>query len=1130
MAGLAALVSRRGVIKGQITRILSYTQGERNNLEVSQIKNRKNRLKELFESFDEIQSSIEEENGLTEEGETYRAEIEELYYNTMANCEKIIKEMEPPENTNHAHINRETFNNSVNNSNQVPSINSSLTPSVKLAALKIPKFTGSYEEWATFSDIFTALVHENDTISDIQKFFYLRSSLGGDAEKSLQCLETSAENYRTAWKTLISRYNNKKVLIQNHTRALYGLSVITSETSVQLRELIDGINGHINALQMLGQQPKAWGSLLIHLITIKLDKGSLREWETISQKNDISTVETLLEFLQNRFLVLEAIESSNGISTQAVGSNIQKKWPNRSSAHVATNEVKCYNCSGAHTIYRCPSFIAMSVNDRIKKISDLKLCKICLRSHPDVKCQARRCAKCSRPHNSLLHFTKTNNFNSENNSGTSNMPATNNKSSEQPNTNAALSTSLSAHASKVETTASILLATAVVKVYNKIGKSTTCRVLLDTGSQNNFITEEVCQFLDLKRTKISCSIAGIGQSLQRSSYAVCAIIESLTSDYKSNFEFLVLPKLTNKIPLTRVDTSNINVPKNIQLADPQFYKPQKIDIILGAAIFFELLGNGRIQPEGKGVFFQETRFGYIISGQVSYTAERVDSSIMSLVACTNQDDGIRLEEKISKFWQSEEILPEKSYSLEEKMCQRHFDNTVKRNEDGRFTVCLPFRDSVLKLGESKDIALRRFIALERRLNANESLKNDYVKFMEEYQDLGHMSPVDLYDVNRHYFLPHHPVIKTDSVTTKLRVVFDGTCQTTSKLSLNDVLLKGPVIQEELVTLLARFRTHKYVLTADVKQMYRQVQIEETHRDYQLILWRPDTRKKVQIYRLNTVTYGTVPASFLATGCLHKLAEQEQANYPSAATVIKNDFYMDDLLTGSNTISDAILLRDNIISILRKGGFELRKWAASDPVLLEGISRTDSIEKNLILDLDNGPTKVLGLMWNPKTDVLQYKVIPYEDGVKINKRKILSDIASIYDPLGLIGPIITQAKLFLRVLFCEKYEWDESLPEELENEWITYRIKLYALKELVIPRSLINDNNIAEIQIHGFSDASMKAYKLRSMLVFKSNIYNWKNRYSTNRFKITYCTIENIIVATFRAKRRSIIVSFSRQNY
>jgi len=1063
----AVLVNRRGVLKGQMTRILSYTLGERGSLEVNQIKSRKDRLKELFDAFEEVQSSIEEESGVSEDSENYRIEVENVYYKAIANCEKIIKEEELEHSISYPRANSEIQSNSQSNNNA----NGSQVAPVKLAALQIPKFTGLYSEWATFYDIFTAFVHNNKDISEIQKFFYLREALEGDAEKCLQCLGTTAENYRIAWQTLVSRYNNKKVLIQNHTKALYGLPAVTSESSFQLRQLIDGLNGHINALQMLGQQPKLWGSLLIHLITIKLDKECLREWETVSEKNEISTAEKLLEFLQNRFLVLEAIESSNSDIVQQVSSTVTKRWPNKSTAHVSTNEIKCFNCAGAHTIYRCPSFLALSVNDRIKKIDALKLCKICLRSHPNIKCQSRRCAKCSRPHNSLLHLMKADNLKKKNFATTTSESSTNNTLTEKSNVNVTETASISAHASKVDTCTTVLLATAIVKVYNKDGKSMKCRVLLDTGSQNNFMSEEVCQILKLRRSKISCAIVGIGQSQQESSSVVCATIESLGSNYKSTFEFLVLPKLT-VIPLMYIDTSNMNVPKNIQLADPQYYKPQKIDIILGASVFFEVLGTDRIQPVKNGVFFQETHFGYIISGQVPSAKNNPSTSIMSFVACT---DMLRLEEKVSRFWQSEEISPEKSYSLEEKLCRQHFDSTVRRQEDGRFTVCLPFRESVTKLGESLDIALRRFLALERKLNANESLKKDYVKFMEEYQSLGHMSPVDSYDTKKHYFLPHHAVIKNDSATTKLRVVFDGTCRTTSNLSLNDVLLKGPVIQEELVTLLARFRTHKYVITADIKQMYRQVLIDEKHRDYQLILWRPSTNEKIQIYRLNTITYGTVPASFLATGCLYKLAEEELINHPGAAEIIQNDFYMDDLLSGANTIQDTIRIRDDVINILRKGGFELRKWAANYPILLEGILGSNSNEKNLIMELDNGPTKILGLIWNPKEDLLQYKVTPYESGSVINKRKILSDIASIYDPLGLIGPIITRAKLFLRTLFCKKYDWDESLPEAIKDEWITYRTNLYSLRQVNIPRSLIIDDGIKEIQVHGFSDASIEAY-------------------------------------------------------
>jgi len=128
-----------------------------------------------------------------------------------------------------------------------------------------------------------------------------------------------------------------------------------------------------------------------------------------------------------------------------------------------------------------------------------------------------------------------------------------------------------------------------------------------------------------------------------------------------------------------------------------------------------------------------------------------------------------------------------------------------------------------------------------------------------------------------------------------------------------------------------------------------------------------------------------------------------------------------------------------------------------------------------LELDNGSTKILALIWNPSEDVLKYKVLPYDKNTVISKKKILSDIASIYDPLELIGPFLSQVKLFLCMLFCEKYEWDSALPADIEQQWITYRTNLHALNNVTIPRSVIRGDNVVEIQVHRFSDASVEAY-------------------------------------------------------
>ncbi|XP_076384171.1 uncharacterized protein LOC143262190 [Megalopta genalis] len=185
--------------------------------------------------------------------------------------------------------------------------------------------------------------------------------------------------------------------------------------------------------------------------------------------------------------------------------------------------------------------------------------------------------------------------------------------------------------------------------------------------------------------------------------------------------------------------------------------------------------------------------------------------------------------------------------------------------------------------------------------------------MKEYLTLGHMSTTKPQNANG-FYLPHHAVIKTSSSTTKVRVVFDGSAKSSSGLSLNDALNTGPTIQDDIFALLIRFRLHTYVLTGDIEKMYRQVLIRPEDRRYQRVLWRNE-RNEIADYELNTVTFGLCSAPFLAIRSIHQLADDEQADFPRAATTIRRDLYVDDLLTGANTHEEAKNLRDEIMELL-----------------------------------------------------------------------------------------------------------------------------------------------------------------------------------------------------------------------
>lgn len=138
----------------------------------------------------------------------------------------------------------------------------------------------------------------------------------------------------------------------------------------------------------------------------------------------------------------------------------------------------------------------------------------------------------------------------------------------------------------------------------------------------------------------------------------------------------------------------------------------------------------------------------------------------------------------------------------------------------------------------------------------------YIQFLQEYVNLGHMRLLKN-DDGSGYYLPHHAILKQDSLTTKLGGMFDGSASTSTGLSLNNTLMKGPIIQDDLLSIIMRFRTYNYVLTADIEKMYRQVNVQEQDTKFQKILWRSNSDDPVDTYTLQTVTYGATSAPFLA---------------------------------------------------------------------------------------------------------------------------------------------------------------------------------------------------------------------------------------------------------------------------
>ncbi|XP_048487283.1 uncharacterized protein LOC105396586 isoform X3 [Plutella xylostella] len=361
---------------------------------------------------------------------------------------------------------------------------------VRLPKINLPYFDGSINQWLEFRDTYLSLIHNNNSINDINKFHYLRASLKNTAALIIQSLDFRAENYAIAWQLLSDRYDNERLLINNHLNDLFNVKPIASESSSALRNIIDSTNKNLRALASLGQPTDHWDTLIIHIMSNKLDSNTMRQWE--EQKNTMNSFPSLqlfLKFISDRADLLDTLHTNKTnnntitfqnktIPTKHIQKNnyIQKSQP---------NSMICPMCKNNHYLFTCQQFRNLSVIDRIQRVSQYPVCKNCLRpGHADSNCTLTHCKYCKLKHNTLLH----------------------NHSSDIPSDH---TVSLSTNIEPASTSNShkhVLLSTAMVKVTARDGSLRTARVLLDNGSTTNYVTQDLFSKLELDGRHVSSTV------------------------------------------------------------------------------------------------------------------------------------------------------------------------------------------------------------------------------------------------------------------------------------------------------------------------------------------------------------------------------------------------------------------------------------------------------------------------------------------------------------------------------------------------------------------------------------------------------------------------------------------------
>ncbi|XP_073964611.1 uncharacterized protein [Choristoneura fumiferana] len=934
--------------------------------------------------------------------------------------------------------------------------------------LDIPIFSGNYQQWVSFKDLFCEAVHNNPSLSSAQKMQFLKGKLRGEAERLIQHLQISSENYQASWEILNHRYHNQKLIFTSHMNTLMNIPVMQHSSAVQIKRLHDVIKECLNAIKNLGVQIDTWDPILIHILSQKLDAETHKDYmESLQRPRDLPEMSDFLLFLENKFTAMESLrrKQENGQKPiMSVPTNTAKPErshfrPYHSSNKAISQPSQCVkniklNCaicnSNEHRIYYCGRFLEMSPSVKRQTIAKLNFCNNCLFSHNGKPCTSNnRCRECNGNHNTILHDA----FARHSNMTPGHVPY------KVPPTACTEKTNL--HVAQQDEIQETLLATALIQVWGADAVPRIMRAIIDQGSQISLITEHAAQILGLPRQKCNGVITGVGSKDTTCKAKLNINCSSMSEDYSFTVETFIMRSLTRSLPHATFRKPNWDYLHKIKLADPDFNISRPIDILLGVDIYSNILLEGLRRANNLAPIAQQTRLGWILCGKT-----QTQCTYQCNIVLNNMED-------IQRFWQIEDISESDGHAIEDSQCIQFYKSTTTRRDDGRYEVRLPLKPMIQDLGESKHKAIAQFMQLERKFNKNKDIAREYKAFIEEYRRLGHMTPATQ-NLEQEYFMPHHCVIRNDSLTTMLRVVYNASERATNGVSLNDCMYSGPNLQQDLLELILKWRQHRVAFTADIEKMFRQIWVHPKDQHLQKIIWRDTPRDLLQEYQLTTVTYGTKAAPFLAMMTLRQLAEDEKNSYPDAAQVVKSCFYMDDLIHGAQDVKSANQLKQDLIKLLQLGGFNLRKWNSNYQELLQ--MKQDKEKQGNYIFKQEGSTKTLGIHWDPEQDsfVFQSKLETQTRDKVITKRILLSDISKLFDPAGWLTPVSIKLKILFQKIWEVNINWDDKIPENIHSEWIQIRQDLANINQLQVQRWLGTGAG-ANIELHGYCDASQQAY-------------------------------------------------------
>ena len=972
---------------------------------------------------------------------------------------------------------------------------------VRLPEIKINSFDGKLEEWQTWWDSFRSLVHDRKDMDKVLKMTHLKSCLKGKALLVVSGFQVTDQDYDAAIAALQDRFANPDRVKQTLVLQLINM-VKPKNTAKELEQFKLDFERIMKTLEhyVTDLQSSHWfiAIILQSMLPAEAEMFIFQKFKTkYFAVDQISTgLADHLEFLDripnngksqsdtdkfpqisSKSLHREKAKFSN--QTQSMSTD---KTQIGTYSLEATSKNQCLLCSSdSHRSRHCSKYT--DATSRRSRLLDMGRCPRCLRNKHNGRClQSIKCFICNKTnHNEVFCYI---NFGGKVQSDVK-LDSTV-KSNKQVNSTSVEINSVVSSTKSTGSKYSSALATAQVKVSN-IGnsKSEFVRCFFDPGSQISFITSKLAKKLQLKTVESrELVLQGFQSSPKEGQFDTVTPLVSLGKRIKK-IRVVVLNELPGRISTPGIHkVYQMLQDKGIKTADEiSTDSISEIELMIGSDYFADFIG-GVTRFEGVDLF--ETPGGCIPFGKIppNFSSNTNTSIKTNVVVCRltanisplHVSDLIEEDtEQVHKLWELESIgINPSAPSIEDDCAYRKYVDSVKYHS-GQYFVRLPWKENCPLLPTNYRLALGQVHSLRRNLSKVPGRLDAYHNIIQDQLKQGFVEKVpDALVSNKTHYIPHHGVLK-DSETTPLRIVYNCSAHDgRDSPSLNDCLIKGPSLSEKIGDVLLKFRVNNFAFCADISKAFLRVGLQNVDRDFVRFLWFRDPQNPeagLETYRFASVLFGSTSSPFLLMATLDYHLNKLDSPFKN---LIAKSFYMDNLQGTLSSEEELLEFYFEANKQLSSANMPLRTWVTNNEKLRFRIEEDNS---GYVVPTT---TSVLGLNWDVKSDMLSLKSSNIFVPEIITKRNLLSLVSTVFDPLGLLCPVVIRGKILIQAAWRTNVSWNDPLGEEFLSSWAELCREFKALSQISVPRKVATQG-VCYV-MHIFCDSSTKAYGCAAYLV------------------------------------------------